>query len=274
MVTPIAHRSARARALGLAVTACALAIALAGCGRPAATGATPSRGAATYTLMQMNLCLSGLAGCYARVAYPVAVDEAAGLIRVTHPDAVTVSEACRADVARIARRTGYHLRFSTVIYGGRPFGCVRPGGRGFFGDAVLTSAPIVTSAGDRFAAQAGIEERRWLCVTTAVGVDVCTAHMNTRSPVEVVGNDGQCADLTAILAHRATARPVVFGGDVNRVPSCAPPGFWTRTDASAGQDAGLQHVYGSGALDSPTARIVPFAHSDHDVLVVTSSLPR
>jgi hypothetical protein len=38
----------------------------------------------------MNLCLSGLAGCYARVAYPVAVDEAAGLIRVTHPDAVTV----------------------------------------------------------------------------------------------------------------------------------------------------------------------------------------
>jgi hypothetical protein len=27
----------------------------------------------------MNLCPSGLAGCYARVAYPVAVDEAAGL---------------------------------------------------------------------------------------------------------------------------------------------------------------------------------------------------
>jgi endonuclease/exonuclease/phosphatase family protein len=274
MMTPIAHRSASSAALRLAVTACAIAIALAGCGRSAATSATPSPGGTTYTLMQMNLCLSGLADCYARVAYPAAVDEAAALIREAHPDAVTVSEACRGDVARIARRTGYHLRFSTVIYGGRPFGCVRPGGRGFFGDAVLTKAPIATSAGDRFAAQAGIEERRWLCVTTTGGVDVCTAHMNTRSPVEVVGNDGQCADLTAILAHRATARAVVFGGDVNRVPSCAPAGFWTRTDASAGQGPGLQHVYGSGALHSPSARVVAFTHSDHDVLLVTSNLLR
>jgi endonuclease/exonuclease/phosphatase family metal-dependent hydrolase len=274
MVTTIAHRSASSAALRLAVTACALAIALAGCGRPAARSAAPSPGGATFTLMQMNLCLSGLADCYSRVAYPAAVDEAAALIRAAHPDAVTVSEACRGDVARIARRTGYHLRFSTVIYGGRPFGCVRPGGRGFFGDAVLTKAAIVTSAGDRFAAQAGMEERRWLCVTTTGGIDVCTAHMNTRSPAEVVGNDGQCADLTAILAHRATARAVVFGGDVNRVPSCAPAGFWTRTDASAGQGAGLQQVYGSGALHSPSARVVPFTHSDHDVLVVTSNLLR
>jgi endonuclease/exonuclease/phosphatase family metal-dependent hydrolase len=224
--------------------------------------------------MQMNLCLSGLAGCYRKAGYPAVVEEAVARIREAHPDAVTFNEACRGDIARIARRTGYDLRFSRVIYRGARLHCVQPGGRGLFGDAVLTRAAIEGTDNKAFEAQAGIERRRWLCVTTRVDVDVCTAHLNTRTAAEVVGNDGQCADLTAILAHRAKARAVVFGGDVNRVPSCAPAGFWTRTDASAGQGAGLQHVYGSGALHSPSARVVPFTHSDHDVLVVTSNLLR
>ena len=41
-------------------------------------------------------------------------------IRETQPDAITFNEACRNDVARIARRTGYHFRFSSVIYDGEP----------------------------------------------------------------------------------------------------------------------------------------------------------
>jgi endonuclease/exonuclease/phosphatase family metal-dependent hydrolase len=223
--------------------------------------------------MQMNLCLSGLADCYVKVAYPAAVQEAASLIRRVHPDAVTFSEACRGDVARIARQTGYHLRFSTVIYGGEPFTCVDPAGRGLFGDAVLTMAAVVSADNHAFRGQDGIERRRWLCVTTRVDVDVCTAHLNTRSPIEVSGNDLQCAQLTGILARRP-ARTVIFGGDVNRRPSCAPAGFWTRTDASAGEASGLQQVYGDGALRSPSAEVVPFTHSDHDVLLVRAHLGR
>jgi endonuclease/exonuclease/phosphatase family metal-dependent hydrolase len=202
------------------------------------------------------------------------VQEAAALIREAHPDAVTVSEGCRRDAARIARRTRYHLRFSTVIYGGKPFPCIDPGGRGVFGDAVLTRAAIVSSDGHAFAAQAGIEQRRWLCVTTRADVDVCTAHLATRDAVELAGNDGQCPELAAILARRPAARAVIFGGDVNRLPSCAPAGFWARTDASAGQAAGLQQVYGSRGLRSPSAQVVAFAHSDHDVLLVRARLGR
>ena len=78
--------------------------------------------------MQMNLCLSGFAGCYGKVAYPAGVDEAVARIREAHPDAVTLNEACRGDVARIARRTGYHLRFSTVTASGEPLR-LRPTGR-------------------------------------------------------------------------------------------------------------------------------------------------
>lgn len=233
-----------------------------------------TRGGPTYALLQINMCLSGIADCYTRVAYPAAIDEATALIRRAHPDAVTISEGCRADVAAIARRTGYHFRFSTVIYRGRPFACIDPGGRGVFGDALLTRAPIVRTDNHAFRVQPSFEHRRWLCVTTRIRIDVCTAHLDTRDPVEVTGNDAQCRQLATILAHRPAARAVIFGGDVNRRPSCAPAGFWTRTDAAARQAPGLQQVYGDGALRAPAALVIPFAHSDHDALLVRARLER
>ena len=232
----------------------------------------PPGSGSTYTLMQMNLCLSGLAGCYGKAAYPAVVEEAVARIREARPDAVTVNEACRRDVAEIARRGGYHLRFSRVIYLGKPLKCVQPGGRGLFGDAVLTRAAVASAEHQEFEAQAGIEQRRWLCVTTRVDVDVCTAHLNTRSSTEVAGNDAQCVELAALLARRAAARTVAFGGDVNRRRSCAPDGLWTRTDRSAEQAPGIQHVYGTGALRSPSAEVLPAAHTDHDVLLVRADL--
>jgi endonuclease/exonuclease/phosphatase family metal-dependent hydrolase len=256
-------------ALLLAAVGCALVLALAGCNR---SSGAPAPAGSTYTLMQWNVCLSGLAGCYGTVAYPAVLAEAVARIRDARPDAVTFSEACRNDVALIARRTGYQVRFSRVIYRGRPLACVRPGGRGLFGDAVLTRAAVESTDNHDFDAQAGIERRRWLCVTTRVGIDVCTAHLNTRSTTELAGNDAQCAELAVLLARRAAARTVIFGGDVNRQRSCAPAGLWTRADGSADQAAGLQQVYGSAALRSPSARVVPAVHSDHDVLVVRAHL--
>jgi endonuclease/exonuclease/phosphatase family metal-dependent hydrolase len=218
--------------------------------------------------MQMNLCLSGLAACYGKVDYPAGLEEAVARIREAHPDAVTFNEACGGDVVLIARRTGYHVRFSRVIYYGKPLPCIRPGGRGLFGDAVLTKAAIQSSHSHAFKAQAGPERRQWLCVSTRVGVEVCTAHLASPEPDEVAANGPQCAELRALLARRAAARTVIFGGDVNRRPSCAPLGFWTRADRSAHQDPGSQQVYGTGAFRSPSARVVPAIHTDHDVLLV------
>jgi len=51
--------------------------------------------------MDMNLCLSGLAPCYAKVRYPAVVHEAISRIRAARPDAVTFTEACGGDVALI-----------------------------------------------------------------------------------------------------------------------------------------------------------------------------
>jgi endonuclease/exonuclease/phosphatase (EEP) superfamily protein YafD len=256
--------------LRLAAAGAALVLALSGCGGSSPAGS--AHGGPAYTLVQLNLCLSGLAECYVKVGYPAALEEAAALIRRERPDAVTVSEACRGDIGRIARRTGYHFRFARVIYRGAPFRCIDPGGRGVFGDALLTSAAIVGSDSHPFAAQTSFEHRRWLCVTTRVRVDVCTAHLDTRGGAELAGNDAQCPELATVLAHRPAARAVIFGGDVNRRSSCAPAGFWTRTDAAARRSPGLQQVYGGGALRAPSARVIPFAHSDHDALLVRARL--
>ena len=272
-------RGQRSRAVLRAAVGCALVVAVAGRGGPSASGVSlasepstsrgvPAPGGSTYTLLQMNLCLSGFAGCYGKVGYPTGVAEAVARIREARADAVTLNEACQADVAEIARRTRYHLRFSTVTLSGRPLPCVRPGGRGFFGDAVLTKAAVESAESDDFRVQAGIEWRRWLCLTTRVGVDVCTAHLATRS----AGNDAQCAELAALLERRAATRTVIFGGDVNRGRPCARERAWTRTDRAADQAAGLQHVYGTGALRSPSAEVVPAAHTDHDALLVRTQL--
>src|SRR5881227_2883425 len=106
---------------------CALVLVLTGCSQSSETRASArAPTGSTYTLMQMNLCLSGLAGCYGTVAYPAVVEDAEARIREARPDAVTFNEACGGDVASIARRTGYHLRFSQVIYNGEPLRCIGP----------------------------------------------------------------------------------------------------------------------------------------------------
>jgi endonuclease/exonuclease/phosphatase family metal-dependent hydrolase len=244
-------------------------LAVAGCLLVAATGCNgSSEHTPTYALVQMNLCLSGIASCYPQVAYPEGVAEATSVIRRTQPDAVTLSEACRGDVSQIAQQTGYHMQFSSVLYRGALLNCAHPGGRGLFGNAVLTRAAIVKTENRPFAMQSGIEQRRWLCVATQAGVDVCTAHLNSRSPAEAAGNAGQCTELAAILARLGAAHHVVFGGDLNRRSSCAPAGFWRRTDASASQDPGSQQVFGNDNLHPASVHVLPFAHSDHDVLVV------
>jgi hypothetical protein len=232
----------RSASLLVATVLCALAVAVGPISARTAPSSVHTAGS-SYTVLQMNLCLSGLAGCYGRVAYPAVVQEAVRRIRDAAPDAVTFNEACRRDVAQVARRVGYHLRFSRVIYLGARLQCVDPGGRGLFGDAVLTKAPVEDADSQDFHAQSDIERRRWLCVTTRSDVDVCTAHLSTRDTSITAGtNDAQCAQLSGLLAHRARARSVIFGGDVNRRGSCAPGGFWTRTDADATQSRGVQHV--------------------------------
>lgn len=227
-----------------------------------------------FTLMQMNTCLSGLAGCYPRTQYPAVVDEAISRIKANDAEVVTLNEACSGDVERIAAETGYDARFATVIYRGAPLPCAKPGGRGVFGNAVLTKAHIVESTDAAFAVQSGVEERRWICVTTAQRVTACTSHLVAGSSAEqMAANRAQCVELSDVLERYAAQGPTIFAGDVNRLDSCAPSGFWTITDAAATQARGIQHAYGTArSFTGPVAEIEPATYTDHDILLVRSRL--
>lgn len=232
-----------------------------------------SPGSTSYSVLQMNLCLSGQADCYPGTAYPSILDEATAQIVDNHPTVVTLNEACSGDAATIARRTGYRMRFATVLVDGAPLPCVNPGGRGRFGIAVLTKERLTASHDRAFATQAGAEERRWLCATTSRGVTACTAHLGTRgSADERRANDGQCAELEAILAGYAKTGATVFGGDLNRHTPCTPASMWATTDSTAAELPGLQHVYASRPAEAPLARVSSARHTDHDFLLVRCHL--
>jgi endonuclease/exonuclease/phosphatase family metal-dependent hydrolase len=261
---------------GALTVAGASAIEVAMAGQQADDGAVrqaASRTVETLSLLQMNLCLSGVAGCFGDTRYPLVVEEAIGVIAARRPDAVTFNEACNGDVARIARETGYHVRFAPVLVRDRPLRCVDPGGRGVFGNAVITRRPIHGSAGRAFAAQAGGEERRWVCVETARQVDVCTAHLTTRdSRAARTANAGQCVEFAAVLALRDEHGSVLTAGDFNRRDGCVPSGMSARSDAGAEKLPGRQHGYGStDRLTAPRVQTLPTSYTDHDYLLVRTS---
>ena len=242
---------------------------------PAASLSPPARHSGTsYPVLQMNLCLSGQAGCYPRTAYPSIVDEAAEHVVNHDPEAVTLNEACSGDAADIARRTGYRMRFTAVLFRGESLPCVEPGRRGLFGLAVLTKESIMTSHDQAFAIHTGLEERRWLCVTTASAISVCTAHLGTRESAEARrANDAECAELQGVLARYDELGTTVFGGDVNRQTPCAPVAMWARGDTTATQVPSIQHIYGSTSLDEPSARVTAATYTDHDFFLTEAKFP-
>jgi endonuclease/exonuclease/phosphatase family metal-dependent hydrolase len=234
-------------------------------------GLLSTEGDGRFSLLQMNLCLSGLASC---LEYPQVVREAVTVIHTRRPSAVTLNEVCAGDVARIAAETGYHRRFTTVLYRGRPLPCRSPTGRGVFGNAVLTRGTIRQSVDGRYTAQDVLEQRRWLCVTTTRSVTVCTTHLEAPLSLSTIAiRSQQCDELADVLAVRARRGATIAAGDINAPSSCAPRGMWTRTDLGATQKPGLQQAYGSTAdFRSPAAGVVRATSTDHDFLVVTARL--
>lgn len=222
---------------------------------------------ADYSLLQLNLCLSGYAGCYADTEHPAVVNEAIATIEEHSPDAVTINEACSGDIARIAAETGYDYEFGTVIYNGGELACKNPGERGVFGIAVLTASPIESANGAAYAVQQGSEERRWLCAGTEDGARVCTTHLAVGS--QVATNQAQCEEFTAIIDAFSRSEATIAGGDFNRQTPCAPEGAWTQRDEEAKQAPGIQHVVGlRGGFVLPSDEIVPLTFTDHDGLLV------
>jgi len=219
----------------------------------AAAPAPAPAAAAPLRVLQLNLCSSGIAGCYTGRS----TDQAAAVVRAEAPDLVTLNEVCQDDVADLERALADAVPDATVVSAfqparngrnGEPYRC-RNGRQ--YGIGLVSRWPSVPGA----AASGGIypaqdrddpEERAWLCLDAAAvpPVAVCTTHLAyTKREVAAA----QCRYLfdtvIAEIRARVGTAPVVLGADLNLgsgdspdLKACLPP-YSALVD-----DGGPQHV--------------------------------
>ncbi len=241
------------------------------------TGAAGSDSSPSLRVLQLNLCDSGLAGCYTGRS----VREAAGVIRAVRPDIVTLNEVCGADVsvleaalsdgnrgdtiasafeAAVDRRTGGAFRCSN----GEPYGIgVLARVLRYHGYRTYRGVYPIQATDDP-------EQRVWLCLHAPASFYACTTHLANAGVTVAVA---QCRYLldTAIPAVRAhgDADPLVLGGDLNLKTLCSPgtmspprPGY-----RRAG-DGATQHIVVSADLAVRSTRLISMhGTTDHPGLL-------
>jgi endonuclease/exonuclease/phosphatase (EEP) superfamily protein YafD len=172
-------------------------------------------------MLQLNLCNSGLAGCFTGRSAAAAT----ALIRDEAPDLVTLNEVCRDDMpvleralAEVARggatswafQAAHDRRTGDVVRcrDGQPYGIglvTRRAPRA--GDATGGIYPVQDSG--------NAEQRAWLCLDV-VGFAACTTHLNNSDSAVARAQCDYLLD-TAIPGVRARLgnAPVLLGGDLN-----------------------------------------------------------
>jgi hypothetical protein len=206
----------------------------------------PVGGLTSVRVLQLNLCDSGIAGCYTGRS----VRRATEVISAERPDIVTLNEVCRDDVSVLERamsdtdRAGIVTSAFTAAIDRRTDGPVRCRNGQPYGIGLLVRGPSadghrtfqgfypIQDADD-------VEDRVWLCLAAA-DLYACTTHLASTSAAVALGQCGYLLN-TAIPALRARngSEPVVLGGDLNlgsEAQSCLPPGY-SRVD-----DGARQHI--------------------------------
>jgi endonuclease/exonuclease/phosphatase family metal-dependent hydrolase len=279
----MAGRSYRGLRRSVAVVACVVC---------AAALLTGSSAAATVLhkplrVLQMNLCGSGIAGCYTGRS----VTEAAAVIRAEVPDVVTLDEVCRDDVyaldqtlvdvyrgavawafkAAADRRTAGEFRCRN----GQPYGI-----------GLLVHIPAPSHGYPTYTTDSGIypvqdtgdpEERVWLCVHAIANFYACTTHLASTSPTVALA---QCGYLLGVaipsMRSRGGYEPTVLGGDLNLtyggapdLRSCVPSGY-RRED-----DGAVQQIVATTDFTISSSRLIGMdGTTDHPSLLVALTIPQ
>jgi hypothetical protein len=246
-------------------------------GRGESGPSTSSVGETGVRVLQLNLCNSGLAGCYSDGR---AVTMASTLIRHDRPDLVTLNEVCRDDVDVLEGAMSAAFDGATVATAFEPAqdrgtsGPVSCRNGQDFGDGVLA---VVRPATRGFRTYGGVhpvqdvddpEERVWVCLDLADRFAGCTTHATSRNETVALA---QCRYLLGPAGPAASHRgPFILGGDLNITAggspspqSCLPPGY-ERTD-----DGALQHVVVSSGVRILSHSVIDMrGTTDHPGLLV------
>jgi hypothetical protein len=229
----------------------------------------------SYSVLQMNICNSGKAGCYTGMATAGAID----LINDRKPSVLTLNEACSSDWADIKARTGYDGVFT-------PSGSQTcTGGRGGYGNALLfpagTSFSLILQIPytcqyepkktmdekEQECEEKGKEEKEKRTLTCAVagGVTACVTHLDSKSPTVRAQQAQQMEDKVNDYAEQG---PAVLGGDWNlkakKAQEYVPAGMFRKGDGD------VQHIMASHHFGFVRKEILdePLRWTDHRALQV------
>ncbi|HEX6359161.1 endonuclease/exonuclease/phosphatase family protein [Actinophytocola sp.] len=240
---------------------------------PTSTG--PTSAATTITVLQLNICHGGMAGCYRGDAVMGKADE---VIRSSKPQVLSVNEACEGDVERLRPAMGpaRALFVAARNLDGTPTMCT--GTDQQYGNIIMvtdgfagTTEETGTYDAQNRSLNGHLELRSWACLTAAE-LSACTTHLSSDSaPIALA----QCQDLMS----RASAYPgpAIVLGDFNLkdqgspgMRDCDPAGFSRRGDGS------VQHLYASNDLSfAQTTSIDMTGTTDHPGLLASlTSTPR
>ena len=232
----------------------------------------PATAATAFKVLQLNLCNSGVAGCYQGGR---AVDEAVTMIQRRVPDVVSVNEVCLSDLTRLTAAVGATAEHQFAFARREPTGanieCTD--GRGAFGNAIIVKEGIRSSGHGTYTAQdSGTEVRAWACSLSEVrGFTACTTHLSTTATTALA----QCRELVpaTVLSHdptgSATTRHVVLGdlnlryspGSATSAQNCVPSGWFRKGDGD------VQHVI-ARTLTFVSTQTYAMYRTDHPAFVV------
>jgi len=237
-----------------------------------------------FWVLQLNLCNSGLAGCYDGGK---SVPEAATAIQNSAPDVVTLNEICQADVVQLSSTLAAVYSGSTVVWAfkaaadrrtGAPYKCKN--GQDY-GIGLIAHVPGTYAGHEIFSGiyaiqdTASAEERAWLCLRATGSYYACTTHLASTSGSVALG---QCQDLMNQIIPSVRAAggyaPTVIGGDLNmkfrgspNAQSCVPAGYFRKGDGD------VQHIMATTDLAFSSSRTIGMAHTDHDGWFVALTAP-
>jgi len=234
-------------------------------------GAAPgpsAEAATTVRVLQLNICHSGIAGCYTgdRV-----IAKAVSVIGSVRPQVLSVNEACSGDVGPLRQAMGAAQAVFVAAQrrDGTPVTCTN--GQ-HYGNIVMVVDPLAGGPGvsGRYTAQdSGNEMRVWACLPAGV-LTACTTHLSASNGTVALA---QCKELLARAVQYARTAPTVVAGDMNlryggypNVQDCNPSGFYRKGDGS------VQHVFATTSLAFVSGtRIGMDGTTDHPAWLVTTT---
>jgi endonuclease/exonuclease/phosphatase family metal-dependent hydrolase len=268
---------------GLRRSVAALACLVSAAGVLTGSPTAPTVTTKAFRVLQMNLCNSGLAGCYTGRS----VTRAGAAIRQDEPDVVTLNEVCQADVETLGQllgqvhRSGRVVRLFKAAPDRRTGGATRcldgqPYGIGLLAHIPAPYRGYTTRSGIYPAQDPGDPEvRAWLCLRAAGHFQACATHLANTDQAIALAQCGHLLD-TAIPAIRGRGRyePTVVGGDLNLtysgspgVRSCLPAGY-RRAD-----DGAVQHIVATRDFTVSSSRLIAMdGTTDHPSLLVAFTI--